>query len=197
MASSPFHDGNFEQFPELISAAAKTAGVKEEVIQGAIQQPLRLRPEDCANLAKAIHVDPIWLTLQVMRAIYPTPMDMILNPDHYASMTKPLPVTGNSIDVVLTKAMVKHGYLDLPSNAKSFFPGNCFGTRKDGDFGAMVEIEAGNDRSQTDIRKKSERTISPRKRFGAFFSTLNATVGDVIRITRTGERTYCLSYVSQ
>lgn len=196
MASSPTYDQAFLEYSDLISQVAEEAGLTPQTIQDAMQQPLRIKPEDCVAIAKVILVDPVWLTMQVLRALFPTPMDMVLNPSHYSSKSVSAEIEGNSVDVILSKAMIDHGYLDIPSHVKSIFPEDCFGTRKKDNTGKTVELFYGGRVEETDIRIKSENTISPRKRFNAWFQKeLAAAPGDRIRITRTSERTYELTHV--
>jgi hypothetical protein len=92
--------------------------------------------------------------------------------------------------------MIEHGYLDLPMHAKTLFPEDSFGTRTKGDTGTPIELRYGGHAEQTDIRIKSEQTISPRKRFTAWFQKeLSAAPGDRIRVTRTADRAYELTHL--
>ena len=76
------------------------------------------------------------------------------------------------------------------------FPGNDFGARATGDEGGKVEIRYGGYSVETDIRQKSELTLSPRKRFGLWFkSSLNANPGDKIAVKKISERIFELSYI--
>lgn len=195
-ASSPDVDGAYVEYPEILLRAAKIAWLPPEAIQGAMQQPLRIKPEECMGLAKAIAVDPVWFTMQVMRALYPTQMDMLLNPNHYSLANDDVVLEGKSVDVILTEAMIKHGYLDLPAHAKPLFPKDCFGSRQEGDAGASVTLRYGNQEIQTDIRVKSEQTISPRKRFTAWFQKeLSAAPGDRIRFSQVTDRLFELTHL--
>lgn len=195
-AASPSHDGAYDSYPEVIELAAKVAGLPAKTIQDALQQPLRIRPEDCVGLAKLLVVDPVWFTLQVMQALFPTSMDMVLNPSHYRSDVAEVQVEGKSVDVVLTEAMIKHGYLDVPAHARVLFPDDCFGTRATDDKGKSIELRYGDHVEATDIRVKSEQTISPRKRFTAWFQKeIAASAGDRIRVTRIAERVFELTHL--
>ena len=194
--ASPDYDGAYTDFPDIIKRAAKSSGLPPKVIQDAMQQPLRIAPEHCTGLAKTISVNPVWFTLQVMRALYPTQVDMLLNPEHYENSTQELNVEGNSVDIILNAAMIKHGYLDLPVYAKSLFPSDCFGSREKGDEGSLVELNYGGQKVLTDIRIKSEQTISPRKRFTAWLQKdLAAASGDRIRFKRINERVFELIHL--
>lgn len=196
VAMSPGGTQAYEEYPETIQLAAKEAGLSPETIHAAMHQPLRINPEDCAALAKALAVDPVWFTMQVMTGLFPTQMDMLLNPSHYNPTADAVQIEGNSVEIILTEAMIKHGYLDLPTHAKSLFPDDCFGTRNTGDTGKCVELHYGDHVEATDIRIKSEQTVSPRKRFSAWYQKeLSATAGDRIRITRTAERSYQLIHL--
>jgi hypothetical protein len=195
-ASSPHYDGVYQEYPEIIQKVAKAAGLAEESIRGALQQPLRISPQDCQGIAKAILVDPVWFTMQVMRALFPTQMDMLLNPFHYSEEISTLQLEGNSVEIILSEAMIKHGYLDIPAYAKALFPKDCFGTRTRGDTGADIVLHYGEHVEQTDIRIKSEQTISPRKRFNAWYQKeLSARPGDRIRLRRVDDRAYELTHL--
>ena len=194
--ASPDTDNAFVVHPEVIEKAAKSANLPERAIQAAMQQPLRILPEHCQGLAKALAVDPVWFTLQVMRALYPTQIDMLLNPRHYSAEAADLTIEGNFVDALLNEAMIKHGYLDLPAHAKTLFPADCFGSRSDVNQEGQVTLCYGGQKVSTDIRIKSEQTISPRKRFLAWLQKdLSAKPGDRIRFTRLDERVFELTYL--
>jgi hypothetical protein len=101
-----------------------------------------------------------------------------------------------TVPVTLTAAMIEHGYLDLPSSAKALFPADAIAGRSREDVGGQVELRYGSHLAMTDVRIKSEHTISPRKRFtGWLKSELRAKVGDTIRIDRLSERTFRLTHI--
>ncbi|MBA2659788.1 MAG: hypothetical protein H0U72_09685 [Nitrosospira sp.] len=194
--SSPNYDGAYTEYPEVVQRAAKEAGLPEQSIQAALQQPIRIRPQDCPGIAKAISVDTVWFTTQVMSALFPTQTDMLLNPSHYLNDMPTLKLEGNTVEVILSEAMIQHGYLDLPAHAKELFPTDCFGTRTKGDTGKFIELHYSGRVEQTDIRVKSEQTISPRKRFNAWYQKeLRAQPGDRIRLSRKADRVYELTYL--
>ena len=88
-------------------------------------------------------------------------------------------------------------WADLPAAAKDLFPSISMGSRKEGDTGSEVELIYGSHRALTDIRVKSGKTISPRKRFSAWLNTeLGARPGDRIRVEKTGERQYTLTHIA-
>lgn len=192
-SSSPDFDDAYVDYPEVIQRAAKIAELPNSVVQSAMQQPLRIKPEDCLGLAKAISVDPVWFTMQVMRAIYPLQMDMLLNPTYYNSADEDAQLEGTSVDIVLTEAMIKHGYLDIPAYAKELFPSDCFGSREENGTGTDITLRYGSQEVLSDIRIKSEKTISPRKRFTAWFQKeVFAAAGDRVRITKVDDRIFQL-----
>lgn len=185
--------------PEIIDEAASIAKLNANEVISSMQYPLAIPPHHCAGLAKMIGVDPAWFTLQVMRALYPEEMDMVLNPVHYqhtvfspSIVSKPLA----AIEIVLTTSMIRHGYLDMPAIAKAMFPEDCFTVHSGDERGATVMIRYSADQlTETDIRVKSEKTISPRKRFTAWLQTeLSAQPGDRVRIERKAAREYRLSF---
>jgi hypothetical protein len=181
--------------------AAEDAGLAEERIDAATSLPLSIRPQECAGLARAMQIDLNWFTLQVMSALFPDQVDMLINPNHWdqeAPATAP-PATEalGAVTVTLTPAMLKNGYIDIPMSAKLLFPSDSLGARSTGDEGAPIEIVFGAHREMSDIRMKSQRTLSPRKRFYAWLNTeLGAKPGDRIRIERTGERQFTMHHVA-
>lgn len=185
--------------PTYVSSAAEAVGIAPERMREAMELPLRIRPEDTEPIARAIRVDPVWFNLQVMTALFPAQVDMLLNPAAWRAPSEEAP--SGPIDactVELTKAMVEHGYLDLPSWAKTMFPPDCFGERARDARGEEVEFLFGSQRAMSDIRVKSARTISPRRRFQAWYrNELKARPGDQIRVERTGEREYRLVHLAQ
>lgn len=191
-------DGTFDSaIPPAVTEAAESAGIAPNILAKAMRSPLRIEPGECEAIAKAIRVDPVWFTLQVMQALYPKPMDMILNPSAYRH-GKEHSGEVSPIEFVfeLTKAMIEHGYLDFPSSVKSMFPADCLGTRAEGDQGAKVEIRYGGSAVQTDIRRKSELTLSPRSRFGAWLKTsLQARPGDRMKVAKVSERVFELTHL--
>ena len=190
---------SWDEAPRGISEAAAEAKLSANDLIASMRYPLAIPPHHCAGLAKAIGADPAWFTLQVMRALHPQEMDMVLNPTHYQhaalrSNTQDEPL--KAIEVVLTSSMIVHGYLDMPVFAKTMFPDDCFDTSSiDGRGSSVTFYYGGNQTAETDIRIKSEKTISPRKRFTAWLQTeLSATPGDRVRIERTSTREYTLSF---
>lgn len=182
-----------------VGAASRACGLPMERIEAAIRLPLDIRPGDCERLAKALQVDRVWLTHQVMAALFPDQVDMLLNPEAWKSdddMGKAEEPT-TSVTVTLTDKMLAHGYIDLPMSVKAMFPDDCFGSRTEGDEGRQVELVYGTHHAQSDIRIKSAKTISPRRRFTAWLNTeLGARPGDRIRIARSGDRQFTLTHLA-
>lgn len=187
------------RYPAWVTQAARNSGLLPERILAGCELPLDIRPADCEAWAKALRVDRVWLTHQVMSALYPEQVDMLLNPQawkapHDAGAAK---APTSAVTVTLTRAMLEHGYIDMPASASSMFPGDSMGGRQEGDTGASVVFIYGSHRAETDIRIKSTKTISPRKRFGSWLNDeLNARADDRIRIERTGEREYTLTHLT-
>lgn len=77
-------DGSYENaIPAYVEESAISVGLAPKTLARAMHSPLQIAPTDCEAIARAIRIDPVWLTLQVMRALYPKPIDMILNPAAY------------------------------------------------------------------------------------------------------------------
>lgn len=102
----------------------------------------------------------------------------------------------NSHTLTLTQAMLDNGHIDLPMSAKHLFPSDSFGSRAKNDTGAPVEIRFGSHRAMTDIRIKSSKTFSPRRRVYRWLNTdLRAQPGDQIRIDKLDDRVFAFAPV--
>ncbi|KWT98505.1 MULTISPECIES: hypothetical protein [unclassified Variovorax] len=182
--------------------ASQVSGLSAERVKAVAQLPMSIRPNECAGLAKALKVDAVWFTYQVMTALFPQQVDMLLNPGAWSGA----PSVGagepqaNSVTVTLTGPMLQHGYLDLPSSTKDLFPADCFSDRaaeSTPEQSNLVELVYGAHREKTDIRVKSAKTISPRRRFVGWFNTeLGAKPGDRIKLEKTAERVYTLTHIT-
>jgi hypothetical protein len=185
------------RYPAWVMQAAHDSGVPPERILAGCELPLDIRPADCDMWAKALRVDRVWLTHQVLSAMFAEQVDMLLNPQAWTAPQNDVQkAITSAVTITLTRAMLEHGYVDMPASASSMFPDDSMGSRKEGDTGMSVVFFYGSHRAETDIRIKSSKTISPRKRFGAWLNDeLNAREGDRIRIEKTGEREYTLSHL--
>ena len=188
--------------------AAAESGLTVARIEEVASFPFSVRPAECEGLARALKVDVVWFTYQVMLALFPNQVDMLLNPGAWgatarATQSEPAP---QSVTITLTAPMLEHGYLDIPAEAMALFPPECFepvdpeelkvGAAARAHKSRFVELAYGGHRDQTDLRVKSAKTISPRRRFTGWFNTeLGAKVGDRILVERTGERVYTLSHI--
>lgn len=191
--------GNYSGFPAWIAAASNECGLSMERLQAATELPLDILPQECDKLAVAMRVDRVWLTHQVMAGLFPDQVDMLLNPKAWdaASEESAHSHPGTAVTVTLTDKMLANGYIDMPMSAKTLFPEDCFGGRGGGDEGAQVVLVYGSHRNESDIRIKSAKTLSPRRRFTAWLNTeLGARPGDRIRIDKTGEREFTLTHVT-
>ena len=193
---------------EWLMRASRESGLSVDRLQEVTELPLSIRPQECAGLAKALKVDTVWFNYQVMAALFPQQVDMLLNPASWKTTqpARPDEPPAQAVTVTLTRAMLANGYLDIPASAKSMFPDECF-TERTADptlkqaaqehQARKVELVFGSHREKTDIRVKSAKTISPRRRFTGWFNTeLGAKAGDRIRIEKTGERVYTLSHIT-
>ncbi len=190
--------GGFETtIPEHVEKAAKTAGLDSKVVARAMQSPLSIEPKDCEPLARLMGIDPGWFTLQVMQALYPAAMSIVLNPGYYAAERLPsLPAAASELEIELTASMIKHGYIDFPAHAAALFPEDSFGDRSRDGRGKEIELVYGSQSVSTDIRRKSERVISPRKRFAGWLNAqIHAKAGDRLRLKRLAPRRFELIFV--
>ena len=194
--------GKYEVNPLLVEAGRR-AGLSRERMEAVTQLPLDIRPSECQGLARLLEVDVVWFTHQVMAALFPDQVDMLLNPGNWQAPDHAVAVAVADADesmsvftVELTESMLKHGYIDFPMAMKPMFPDDCFGGREEGNEGAQVELVFGGHRVMTDVRVKSAKTISPRKRFTAWLNReLGARPADRIRVKRTADRCYTLEHI--
>jgi hypothetical protein len=185
-----------ERFPGWVVQASRNSGLAPERVLAGCLLPLDVRPQDCEAWAKALRVERVWFTHQVMSALFPEQVDMLLNPSAWQAPQSHGYASALGVTVTLTTAMLLHGYIDMPASASAMFPADSMGTRHEDETGAPVLFLYGPHRAETDIRVKSSKTISPRKRFGVWLNDeLNARKGDRIRIEKTGEREYTLSHI--
>lgn len=186
---------------------AEEAGLFVDRLDEICRPPLSLKPTEIPGLARALSLDELWLTRQVMFALFPEQMALLAEqPGDRRSPGQAQSDSGSKTDqqnqqciVVLDEAMLRHGYLDIPATEKNLFPAECISASRASEAVAQqVEFAFGAARVLSDIRTKSTRTISPRKRFGAWFNKeLQAKPGDRICIERTAERSYALHFLAQ
>lgn len=171
----------------------------ERLFRGRLED---LSPDDCPLLSQILMLDTAWLSAQVLRAKFPQAMQEIMP---VRAETAPVTVSPfnereASLDVKLTDAGIRNGYFDIEARyAERLFPADCFGSRGGDQHGIAVELHHDLKKSPyvTDMRVKSEALVSPRKRFSAYFTAHAAKAGDVIRIRRTAERSYELTFIAQ
>lgn len=183
--------------PDWIVAASKAGGFSMDRIMEMTRLPLSIKPKECEELAQLMSVDKVWLTYQLMAALFPDQIDMLMNPAAWSAKTPATSADATTLSIVLTDKMIAHGYIDLPMSAKSFFPDDSFGNRPGNEVGSEVNFVYGNHRASSDIRIKSSKTISPRKRFTSWLNTeLAAQPGDRIRFEKSGQRNYTLHHLA-
>lgn len=193
--------------PRWLADVAEEAGLFVDRLDEICHPPLSLKPTEIPGLARALSLDEQWLTRQVMFALFPEQMALLVAQSGDCSApSRSHPAAADNAEaqpaqyiVVLDEAMLRHGYLDIPATEKNLFPGDCISaSRASEDVAEQVEFAFGTARVRSDIRTKSTLTIAPRKRFGAWFNKeLKAKPGDRIRIERTAERSYVLHFLAQ
>ena len=157
--------------------------------------PMVVKPEECSGLAKAMEVDPLWFTYQVMSALFPEQVDLLLRPPSADSLEPPVQVSKDSVTITLSPAMITHGYIDIPASARSLFPEDSFGARESGLHGQPIELRYGGQTEMTDIREKNRKWISPRKRFNSWLRI--AKPGDQVRLVRDADRRYSMELINR
>ncbi len=145
-----------------------------------------------------LEVDPVWLTVQVMTALFPEQVDMLLNPSNWsaapASSTPDEPAP-QSVTVELTAAMLEHGYLDIPMSAKGLFPSEGFGNKARATRGSgRVQVRSAPGQYRHS-HEEHEDACAAQALHRLVQDELAAKSGDRIRIDKTGERSYTLTHV--
>ena len=131
-SSPPYYDLDYQKYPEIIQKAAKAAG------RGRGIDPKRAptaHSHQTAGLSRNCESNfgrPRLVHDASHARTFPTQIDMLLNPSHYGEEISTLQLEGNSVEIILSEAMIKHGYLDIPAHAKTLFPQDCFGARARG-----------------------------------------------------------------
>ena len=183
--------------------AGSSCGLSGEQVRKLFEQGIdELSPDDCPLIAQILLIDKAWLTMQVMRARFPEAMKEIgpSRPTVSDRGISPFNEGEATLDVMLTDAGIRKGYFDIERRyADRLFPADCFGSRGGDQKAEEVALhhDLKNSPYMTDLRVKSEALVSPRKRFSAYFTAHSAKAGDVLRIKRTGERTYELNYLAK
>lgn len=184
---------------------ASKHGLPVSRVEALFRGPLQnLSPdEDCPLLSQILMLDNAWLSAQVLRAKFPQTMREVapVPPASSSVAISPFNEREATLDVKLTDAGIRNGYFDIEARyAERLFPADSFGSRGGDRHGVAVELHHDIKKKSpyvTDMRVKSESLVSPRKRFSAYFTAHAAKAGDVIRIRRTGERAYTLSFISR
>lgn len=188
---------NQEQAPQELLQAAFEVNLSLMDILQAMEPHTLVAPQDCIGLAKLMRVDSSWFTYQVMRSIFPEQMAMFKPKSEFFAQAPSEPsFVGDTLTVTLTEAMLQNGYLDMPAQARELFPPDAFGDRaSSAQSGRTVALHFGSNTAHSDIRLKSSKTMSPRKRFNAWFNTtLGAKPGDKIEVKKVGDREYQLTH---
>ncbi len=175
--------------------AADVAGIKPDRIDEVRKMPMVVKPEECIGLAEAMGVDKTWFTFQVMSALFPEQVALLLHPPSADDQEPMVQVDKNSVTITLSPAMIAHGYLDIPASARSLFPEDSFGAREGGIHGQPIELIYGEKTEMTDIREKNRKWISPRKRFNNWLRI--AKPGDRVRLVREAERQYTMELIGR
>lgn len=192
-----------EQEDYMFDCAANSRGYADgKQIRQLLQQEIStLSNNDIALLAQLALVDRDWLAAQIhstnTQAVAEEGSSAVIQP---AGGLSPFNETEGTLDIKLTEAGIRNGYFDIERRyADRFFPADSFGSRGAGQEGEKVALhhDRPNSPYDTDLRVKSAALVSPRKRFSAYFTAHSAKAGDVIRIKRTGERSYQLVYLGQ
>jgi hypothetical protein len=201
-SSSPEHS---EQYltARRIEHLAHNYGLAAEELDRMVRQPAAdISESDWRMLTQILNIDAAWLARKIAEASPPNRAQFFfgLAEKLEAIPTALLDEKQSALEAVLTEAGIRNGYFDIERRyAERFFPGDCFGSRGGHAPGATINLHHTGKGSPyvTDLRIKSEALASPRKRFSAYFTAHAAKAGDVIRITKVGDRDFELIFVSK
>lgn len=192
-----------EQEDYLFDCAAQSHGYPDGAqLRRLLEQDIStLSADDIPHLAQLALVDKDWLATQILGTSSPAEVDTG-SPvvARRAGELSPFNETEGTLEIRLTEAGIRNGYFDIERRyADRLFPADSFGSRGAGQEGKKVALhhDLPNSPYPTDLRVKSAALVSPRKRFSAYFTAHSAKAGDVIRIKRTGKRSYELIYLGQ
>lgn len=99
-------------------------------------------------------------------------------------------------DLTLIQSTIDHGHIVFARSDESFFPRDALGDRgRKGARGVPVYFSARESTIETDIRIMSGVRLSPRTSFMPYLKAVRARAGDLLHITRIGDRDYLVEYV--
>ena len=99
-------------------------------------------------------------------------------------------------EIILSMASINHGRIYFPTSDAKFFPSDSFGDRAGGGHkGQPVTFVDDLFTLETDIRVSSGLRFSPRRSFNKYFTKVTAMQGALLRVVRTDDRLYQMSYV--
>lgn len=97
---------------------------------------------------------------------------------------------GNHLDIKLTQGAITNGYLNFNKN-DSIFPNESIGDSSGQVLGKIITLLLENgDSKPTDIRGGSGNGLRIRARFNAYFKSIGAEAGDIIRILKINDSEY-------
>ena len=98
-------------------------------------------------------------------------------------------------DITLIQSTIDHGHIVFARSDESFFPRDAIGDRGRGARGVPVFFSARDSTIESDIRIMSGVRLSPRTSFMPYLKAVRARAGDLLHITRIGDREYLVEYV--
>lgn len=102
-----------------------------------------------------------------------------------------------SREIPLCQSTIDNGRIYFPIGDAKFFPANALADREgDGHKGEPVYFISAEFRIQSDIRVISSNRISPRRTFAPYLKSVSASVGDMLRIVKVGEREFSVELIA-
>ena len=193
---NPIHEVN----PYRYAAMYLGSGWSEERVRAIFEQSIDTLDDFPPALGRLLSIDTRWLFEEIRRARCP---DVMKNQQLGVSApavanVSPFIEEEGVLDVTLTDAGIRNGYFDMERRyADRLFPADSFGSKGNEDKGVELLLHHDCKKSpyESDLRVKSKAIVSFRKRFSAYFTAHASKAGDVIRIKKTGDRSFELTYL--
>ena len=180
--------------------ASIRSNISGERLRAIFEQSIDTLDDFPPALGRLLSIDTRWLFEEIRRARCP---DVMKNQQLGVSApavanVSPFIEEEGVLDVTLTDAGIRNGYFDMERRyADRLFPADSFGSKGNEDKGVELLLHHDCKKSpyESDLRVKSKAIVSFRKRFSAYFTAHASKAGDVIRIKKTGDRSFELTYL--
>ena len=180
--------------------ASIRSNISGERLRAIFEQSIDTLDDFPPALGRLLSIDTRWLFEEIRRARCPDAAKNMQSEVQSSAVTTISPFSENEgvLDVELTDAGIRNGYFDIERRyADRLFPADSFGSKGNEEKGVELLLHHDCKKSpyESDLRVKSKAIVSFRKRFSAYFTAHASKAGDVIRIKKTGDRSFELTYL--